>query len=470
VPLSSRSFALVVSAYSAVLVAAGCTSGPKDHRPVVDELVAPLLRDGWTNGLVVGLAAPGRTEFYAYGAVAPGGPLPDERTVFEIGSITKAFTSLVLATMVERGEVSLTDPAQDLLGASPILPTRNGRAITLQHLATHTAGLPRMPDGFSPADPGDPYADFGVAALDAFLGAYALPVDPGTRYDYSNLGAGLLGHVLARKAATSYAELVRVRIAEPLGLVDTAIALTPEQSARLAQGHDGDLVPAPHWTFDALAGAGALRSTARDLLHYAAAEAGAEASPLASAMALSQVPRFDIDGQTQTGLAWVIADRRFVWHSGGTGGFESFAGFDPATHTAVVVLSSASTSFQPATQLGLAFLSMMAGQAPGAVSVPPLVAVAGPVLDRYAGTYRLIDPASGQPAEIVVRRDGDLLRSSVPGDTRTVRLYPADETTFFVRAGEIPTGVQFQLGAGGAPDSVVIEQAGTPRITATRVP
>ncbi len=440
------------------------------HRAEVDQAVKPIMEGQWTTAVVVGLLTASGTEVHAYGSVTPGGPPPDALTMFEIGSITKTFTSLALASMVEGGEVSLGEPVQDLLGPSPVLPTRNGKAIALEHLATHTSGLPRMPTNFSPADPANPYADYGAPALDAFLGGYVLPVDPGAVYQYSNVGMGLLGRALGLRAGSSYADLVRARVTEPLGLADTTIALAPDQASRFAQGHDGDLNAVPAWTFDVLAGAGSLRSTANDLLRYVSAQVGRESSPLAPAISLTHVPRFDIDAQTASGLAWLLTGGRYAWHDGGTGGCESFVGFDLATRTGVVVLSSAFSSFQPATQVGLALLTAVAGQGMGTVILPPLVPVAPAVLDAHVGRYRFADPASGLPVDLLVDRDGSWLRSTLPGRPGHVRLYPASETVFFVRAAEVPIRVTFQPATAAAPASVLIEPYGQGSISAVRVP
>jgi len=451
-------------------LAAACGDGASTVRAAdVDGLAQPLIRDGWSTAMVIGLAAPGRTEFYRYGAVTPGGAAPDERTVFEIGSVTKTFTALALADLVARGEATLDEPVQALLGTSTTVPSRSDKAITLLHLATHTSGLPRLPENFAPAEPADPYADYHAADLEAFLAGYALPVDPGARYEYSNLGSGLLGQALAARSGLAFPELLRLRVSAPLGLADTAVDLSGEQASRLVAGHDGDLAEAPAWHFDALAGAGALRSTAADMLRYATAHVSGEASPLAEALAQVQAPRFTVDAATQIGLGWHIADGRYRWHNGGTGGFETFVGFDPASRTAVVVLSDTAASFQPVTQVGLALLTGLAGQGLGKVVLPPLAAVGDADLQRCAGTYRFTDPSSGESVDILVERGPKGLLVSVPGLASRVGLYPSDARTYFVRAGDLPAALQFQVQADGTVPSVVLELSGEAPVTALRV-
>ena len=188
-------------------------------------------------GIVVGLVDASGERFLASGATAPGGAvLPGADTVYEIGSITKVFTSLVLADMVVRGEVGLDDPVAKFLPATVKVPERDGKRITLRDLSNQVSGLPRMPDNLKPADGADPYVDYSADRLYEFLARCELGRAVGEKYEYSNLGVGLLGHALALKAGMGYEELVSKRVLEPLGMADTAIvaarALESPPSAR----------------------------------------------------------------------------------------------------------------------------------------------------------------------------------------------------------------------------------------------
>jgi len=298
-----------------------------------------------TVGLAAGVIDAGGRRIVACGRIAKGRDrVPDGDTVFEIGSITKVFTSLLLADMVERGEVRLDTPVADLLPKSVGVPSRNGRQITLLDLSTQSSGLPRLPGNLRPADFTNPYADYTADKLYAFLSGYKLPRDPGEKYEYSNLGAGLLGHALARKAAMSYEELVRRRILEPLGMTSTSIALSDDRKKRLAAGYNAALRPVKNWDFDALAGCGALRSTANDLLRFLAANLELTDTPLRPAMRRMRsirkptgIPNLEI------AMAWHIFTNfghDLVWHNGGTAGYHSFIGFDPAAKKGVVILSN----------------------------------------------------------------------------------------------------------------------------------
>ena len=153
--------------------------------------------------------------------------------------------------MIERGEVKPDDPVGKFLPPGVKVPSRNGRQITLLDLSMQISGLPRLPDNLAPADPMNPYADYGAAKLSEFLSHYTLTRDIGEKYEYSNLGAGLLGYALARKAGMSYEELVRRRILDPLGMTSTSITLSADQKKRLAAGYNAGLEPAKNWDFDA---------------------------------------------------------------------------------------------------------------------------------------------------------------------------------------------------------------------------
>jgi serine-type D-Ala-D-Ala carboxypeptidase/endopeptidase len=237
-------------------------------------------------GMVVGVIEPKGRRVVAYGSLAKDDQRPlNGDTVFEIGSMTKVFTSLVLMDMAQKGEVALTDPVSKYLPASVKVPERNNKKITLQDLSTQSSGLPRMPTNFKPKDETNPYADYTPEMLYQFLSGYQLTRDIGSQYEYSNLGVGLLGHALTLRAGSDYEAMVKSRILDPLGMKSTRVTLSPEMKARLAIGHSPTLSPVTNWDLAALAGAGALRSTTNDILTFLAANLGYTRTPLAAAMA-----------------------------------------------------------------------------------------------------------------------------------------------------------------------------------------
>ena len=303
-------------------------------------------------GIVVGVIEPSGRRVVSYGTFANGDARPvDGDTVYEIGSITKVFTSLLLADAAQRHELALTDPVAKFLPLTAKIPERAGRVITLQDLSMHLSALPRLPGNMKPADPANPYADYSVAQMYEFLSSYQLPRDIGSQYEYSNLGGGLLGHVLALNARKDYASLVRERITGRLGMTSTAIALTPELKSRLAVGHRSGMQPVANWDLPTLAGAGALRSDANDLLTFLAANLGYTSTPLAAAMkAMLDVRRPTGTANLEIALGWHVLTahgREIVWHNGGTAGYRTFIGFDRAARIGVVVLSNAGTAAGP---------------------------------------------------------------------------------------------------------------------------
>jgi CubicO group peptidase (beta-lactamase class C family) len=340
------------AAYTAAVVAAMLPTSvvASQQAPTDADVRAMLLRrvaTGKNPGIVVGIYENGTTRIIAMGrSNAPNDSL-DGNTVFEIGSITKVFTSTLLADMAARRLVSLDDPVAKYLPANVRVPSRNGRSITLLDLAIQHSGLPRLPDNMHPADPDNPYADYTREQMYEFLSRYELSRDPGATFEYSNLGVGLLGDALSLRAGTSYEALVIDRILEPLGMRDTRITLAPIMRARLAHGYDARGFPTKNWDLPALAGAGALRSTVNDMLRFAAAAVGAPGTPAAVASALADAERprrpLGTDGTGQIGLNWFTfrtGPVEIVWHNGGTGGYRSFLGLDKARKRAVVVLTN----------------------------------------------------------------------------------------------------------------------------------
>lgn len=296
-----------------------------------------------STGIVVGLIENGRTRVIAYNERAHGEPAFDENTIFEIGSISKAFTGALLADMVARAEVKLEDPVSLYLPVNAITPMRGGRTITLLDLSTQSSGLPRLPNNMRPASGMNPYADYSVEQLYDFLSKYELTRDIGVQYEYSNLGVGLLGHALALRGKKSYEDLMRERILAPLGMKSSGITLSDEQQKRLAPGHNFGGAITPNWDLPVLAGAGALRSSTHDLLRFLAANIDSTQGPVAKRMQLALKPMRPAGPSMQIGLGWHVftrPDRVLTWHNGGTGGYRSFTGFDQQNRRGVVILTN----------------------------------------------------------------------------------------------------------------------------------
>lgn len=303
--------------------------------------------NGINPGIVVGIIDDNGAHYYSYGVKSMNGDEPvDEHTVFEIGSITKTFTGIMLAELVLKGKMDLDDPLQKYLPEAVTAPTRNGASIRLVHLSNHTSSLPRMPGNFTPADPANPYVDYSEKQLYAFLEGYKLPRDIGSQYEYSNYAVGLLGHIIAEHQGMTYEELMIDIIAKPLKLKDTRITFTPKMKKNLAMGHHGGVL-VKNWDLTTLAGAGGIRSTAVDMLEYLAANMGKARSGLYAPMQLSHKNSRPQGARPMVGLGWHIqlaAGREIVWHNGGTGGYRAFAGFIKGGDRGVVVLTNSTAS------------------------------------------------------------------------------------------------------------------------------
>ncbi len=294
-------------------------------------------------GIVVGMIDGETVEYYSFGITdLKSGNLVDENSIFEIGSISKVFTTTLLADEVLKGNMALTDPASKYLPQSVKLPTRNGKEITLKHLATHTSALPRMPDNFSPKDPLNPYVDYAPEMMYEFLNSLALTRDIGVEYEYSNLGMGLLGHILELQTGKTYEALIKERITSPCGMPNTALNLTDNMQKHLAFGHS-EGAQVSNWDFDVIASAGGIRSTAVDMIAFLKANLEIIDTPINESMQLAHKEAFvNADSSFHIGLGWHYEDKgRVTWHNGRTGGYTSFTGFVQGTKKGVIVLSNA---------------------------------------------------------------------------------------------------------------------------------
>lgn len=444
---------VAVSAQTPATAAVSARAFPSDS--AVLAIIRQRVEEKRSTGIVVGLLEPdGRTRVIAYGDPGPNRPPLDGNSVFEIGSISKVFTATALAELVQQGKVSLDDPVQKYLPSSVHVPSRNGKQITLGSLSEQNSGLPRMPNNFHPANPANPYADYGAPQLYEFLNGYQLTRDPGAEFEYSNVGVGLLGHALARATGQSYEELERSLVWAPLDMAHTAITLTPWMQEHLVLGHDEQGNVVPNWDLDALAGAGAIRSTANDMLKFADANLHPERGALERAMAFAHQVRAKA-GTMGIGLNWLSlyagADT-IVWHNGGTGGYRTFIGLLPSRKMAVVLLTN--TTGAGADDIGMHLLVPSLPLTPKPAPVKQRVAITLPAatLTRYVGTYQLAPTFA-----IEVTADGDALYGQPTGQQK-FRLWPETERDFFIR--EVDAQVSFVGDSSGAVSALVLHQGG----------
>jgi CubicO group peptidase (beta-lactamase class C family) len=402
-------------------------------------------------GCAVGVLDNGKTEVHGYGEVHHGSAdTPNGNTIYEIGSMTKVFTGTLLGDVVRRGKLELEAPLQDLLPADVKLHAIKDHPIRLVDLASQSSGLPRMPDNFAPKDPKNPYVDYSPDRLMEFLRKHQLERPPG-KYEYSNLGVGLLGYVLAKQAGKSYETLVVDTVCDPLKMSDTRINLSDEQRKRLAPPYDGDLGEEKNWDFDALAGAGALRSTANDLLKFAAASLSHDERPVVKAIHTAWSPHYGKPGEIRVGLCWQLArDGETWWHNGQTAGYTSAIFVYPPQKMAVVVLCNTAT--EHTTPLAEKILQTMLGMKPEPIAVRKTVAVDPAVLKSYEGTYAL----SLLFAITVTVEDGKVMAQAT--GQQKCQVYPSSNSEFFYKL--VDAQLTFEKGDDGGVTALVLHQNG----------
>jgi len=423
--------------------------------PVIPEDVKVSIRQrvdyGYCPAVVVGLMNTNGPTYFGYGTTdLGGGQTVDENTLFEIGSVTKVFTTTLLADFAERGQLELTNAIQLYLPEGVEAPTRSGRVITLTHLASHTSGLPSMPANLLMTDGNNPFAGYSEPQMYEFLDSYTLTRNPGASYEYSNFGMGLLGRLLARTAGSSYEELVVQWIANDLGLADTRIHLTADQQARLAHGYSG-VLPIPPFEMTALEAAGDLRSTAKDLLTFLAANRGWLTTRLQPAMTEAQRLRSSTPTPgLSIGLGWhlyTLNAGTAVWHDGATIGHRAFVGFLRNGTTLAVVLSN--SDYDAA---GIGFHLLDATVPLAAVRRPAMVSEL--TLRHYVGRY---GRATNDFFTIGMLR-GRLTLHYAADRGRGFTLHPSADNRFYLTFPEA-TGT-FTTNSSGQAASLVWTQSG----------
>ena len=441
---------MVVLSLTTVLLGAQAPGSSNGRVVASDEDIRQILRErvdaqGKGIGIVVGVIDASGARVISYGQGREGDPRPlDGDTAFETGSVSKVFTALALADMVQRGEVTLESPIAKYLPAGAKIPERNGQPITFLEVATHTSGLPLMPDGLSSLKElvTLKYSD---AQLYGFLAQYELPRQDAPKWDYSNTGYSLLGKALAARAGVDYATLLRTRLIVPLELHHTGVTAL-ESKARLAVGHDASLqtaspISAVPMLF-VMAPAGGVLSTANDLLRLLSVAMGYQRSPLAPAMAAMLTTR-RLSPVGEQALGWMVegkGDDQLVFHDGGTFGFASSMVWDPKRRAGVVVLSN---HVAPVGDIARHLLRPGRPLAKPAATKRIEIPLDAAVLASYAGRY-----VSGSEAFIIAREDA-FLTIVLPADwgLPKLRIRPESPRDFF--ATELALRITFQTNDAG---------------------
>ncbi len=358
-----------------IMLALGCifwsckNNDPKPNtiEQAIDNIVNPYIVLGADVGILVGTIKGGQKTIYSFGEARMGSKEKmTAQSVLEIASLTKVYTAVALADMQLKGEVNLDDPIENYLPNTVHIPSYEGKKITLRHLANHTSGFPRSP---SNADKNayNEYKDYSEQKMYDFVNGYTLTRAPGTQFEYSAVGYGLLGQILSLKNKSNYEVMITNRILQPLNMTHTSISFTPDQMKNLVQGHNGNsqVESWSQYMQNIVQGAGALISNLDDQLIYLNANMGLTVSPLSDAMSLSHTMTFQHTGiyTDGTGLGWNLfttEGQHIIWKNGGNGGYNSFMGFNKVTKTGVVILVNSSMNPEIfATDMGFEILKAL---------------------------------------------------------------------------------------------------------------
>jgi CubicO group peptidase (beta-lactamase class C family) len=436
---------------------------PSD-REIHEMLAERIDKDHWGTGAVVGIISPEGRRIISYGTFGKDDRRPvDGDTIFEIGSVSKVFTSLLLSDLVHRGKVRLDQPVEELLPAGVSVPRWQGHQITLVDLSTQNSGLPFFPTDFPEIE--DPSAFKAAKAytdrdLYRFLASYQLLHEIGVHWEYSNLGVGLLGFAIARKEGMSYERLIERRIARPLGMKNTFVNVPVSARKRLSTGYDEDGEPAPDLGFpQVFDGAGSLRSNANDLLRFLGAVLGYQKTALESgmkAMLETRRPAADwlqfLGGEQALGW-WVVGkgDNQMLAHAGDTAGFTASIAYNPQTRVGVVALTNCSTGGDQIAMHILRPSWPFTHRVPA--PKPRTEITASPVLlGSYVGKYE-----AGPNVIIVVSLRNKHLMLMAPGSPM-VRLHAESDRSFFIKRSDV--GISFKVDSGGMTEGMEIHIPG----------
>ena len=390
----------------------------------VVEVIQKRISNGVTPSVAIALIDSSGTYYFNFGKTEKGGKYVDENTIYEIGSISKVFTGVLLAQQILDGDLSMDDEINELLPDSIRVPFIGETEITIGSLTDHTSGLPRMPNNFTPANPNNPYADYSINQMYQFISSYQPTREVGSEYEYSNLAQGLLGHLLAKHKNMSYEKLMIQVIADPLEMYDTRIEFTEGMKENLALGHSGGKV-VENWDIPTLAGAGAIRSSTIDMARFISANLGYINIPVTDAMKLSHKVRHDKAGTMSVAMAWHIkkgANGDVIWHNGGTGGYRAFTGFVKDTGKGVVLLTNSSYSSD---DIGFHLLDPESELANHKFK-EDAVDLEENIISKYVGVYELQSDFT-----ITISKVGKQLYGQGTGQDK-FKIYAENDTLFFI--------------------------------------
>jgi CubicO group peptidase (beta-lactamase class C family) len=431
----------------------------KTQKQLID-LVTPYLDAGQFVGLSIGVICDGKTKTFHFGKTGQEGSRPTDETLYEIGSVTKVFTGVLLADAVVRQAVGLDQAADDLLPKGATMPTAGEKPISLIDLSTHRSGLPRLPDNMKPAQKNNPYADYTSELALAFLKSHQLRRSPDEKMEYSNFAVSLLGHLLCRHSGKNYDELLTDRITAPLGMTDTTVTANVRALGRLATGYVTPGVTSSTWEFADMPGAGGIRSTVNDMLRFSQANLYPPDNQLGKALDLAWEQHRPANGTDfAMGLGWHLArDGQTRWHNGQTGGYHSMLLVNRRIPAAVVVLSNTATP--EVDNLAQEMIQALAGLPVEPRQFEKTVDVPLSKMKRCEGRYQL---APNVVFDVTVVEDR--LMVGLTGQP-TFEVFPRSETEWFYKV--VPASLTFKKGTGDSYVELELFQNGI-RQTAKRI-
>ena len=426
----------------------------------IGRLAQPYIDANRVVGISIGVLKAGQAITAHVGHTRSQGPVPDNDTVYEIGSVSKVFTGILVADAVVRGRARLDQPAQELLPGNVKMPRWKDRPIMIVDLTTHRSGLPRLASNMPIANGQNPYVDYTSKLAYEFLTEHRLRRRPGSEYEYSNLGMALAGYLISANAELSYDELLRQRIAEPLAMKSTRVVLSPSMHQRLATPHLAVGEETSTWECADMPGAAGIRSSTTDMLRFAQAHLSPPNDDTGRAIELAwKKHTVDVSKGPAMGLGWNFAgDGKTRWHNGQTGGSHSMLLINRETQMAVVLL--ANTASQELDRLAFDVVRMLRGAEVKPRSFEEPIRVAKKVMERYVGQYQLA------PSFVfAVSVKGDKLMVGITKQP-TVQVFARSETEWFYTV--VDATLKFQIDNDGKCTSLQLIQNGITQ-TAKRI-
>ena len=424
----------------------------------VTELAQPFIDAEHVVGMSIGVINDDEQFSVHVGKTDVNGAIPNDETVYEIGSVSKVFTGILAADAVVRGELTLDQPLRELLPRNVKMPSWKQQDITLKHLLTHQSGLPRLPNNMPSLRTNNPYVDYTSKLAYEFLNSHKLQNAPGEKYAYSNFAMALAGHLICRQAEKSYDELLRTRLSDPLEMTSTRVELTRSMKRRFATPHAAYDSPTSSWEFADQPGAGGIRSTVTDMLRFARANLDRPSGKVGEALELAWKKQTKRGQSPALGLGWHISsDGKTRWHNGQTGGFHSMLRINADNETAVIILANTAYDVD---DLGRDIMDLLAGEDVKPKPFEKPIEVSEKVMQRYVGKYQLV------PTFIFTVSIKDKKLMVGVTNQATHQVYPRSETEWFYKV--VDATLKFQVDKNGKCNSLQLLQNGKTQ-TAKRI-